>query len=153
MKKINMLKKLSLVMACCVALNTPGMVNAATTNTKTSTMTTVSGIRVSIRVSTQQTVLTQNSTSSVKVNHEQTINCPLVLIGPGGRRKTMTAKYTCKGYDTLIGSSVKASAFSSGNYTGFYYTGKVVVKFTSIKVPEAKAVEKTLQVTVPQEIA
>lgn len=45
-----MLKKLSLVMACCVALNTPGMVNAATTNTRTSSMTTVSGIRVSIKV-------------------------------------------------------------------------------------------------------
>ena len=152
MKKNNMLKKLSFVMACCVALNTPGIANAAATNTKTGSMTTVSGIKVSIRVSAQQTVLTQNSTSSVKANHKQVINCPLVLIGPGGRTKTMTAKYTCKGYDTLIGSSVKVSAFSSSDYIGFYYKGYYTVKFTSIKIPEAKEVGKTLQVKVPQEI-
>lgn len=150
MKKTNMLKKLGLVMACCVAISsTPSVVNAAATNTVTGSMTTVSGIPVSLRLSSQSAALTHISTSSSSVSHTQDVTCNVVFIGTGGKTKSETVKYTCSGYDKTIGATVKVSAFTSGGYTGFYYKGTAKTTFSAIKIPEAKSVSKTLSVSVP----
>lgn len=152
MKKANLLKKTGLIMACCAMMSMPFNVNAATTNTKTSTMTTVSGIPVSVRLSTQSKKLFHYSNSNVSVSHKQVVTCKMVLIASGGRTKTGSAKYTCSGYDKKIGATIPVSSFSSEDFTGFYYTGSVVTTFSSIKIPEAKEVSRKLIVSAPKDI-